>query len=446
LTLYHLHMTFVIIATSILLLVLLIVWIKVEPFLSFLFVSVFAGFLLGIPLPNIMGAIQRGIGDLLGSLIIVITLGAMLGKIVASSGAAQRISTFLMQLFGQKNIHWAIAFTGLIVGIPLFFNVGFVLLVPIVFTVAYQYKVPAMFVGAPMLAALSVTHGLLPPHPAPVALVAQFDANMGITLIYGIFLCLPLIVIAGPLFAKAKWIREMNIKPLASFRGENKTPDKLPGLANSLISSLLPVFLLIVTSLLILQMDESGMMYPYLKFISDPSVVMLISLTWATVSLGTHMSQKIGTIMDGYGAAVKDVALVILIIAGSGAFKQVLVESGVSQQIAVGLQGWQVHPLFLGWMIAAIIRLSIGSATVAALTAAGIIGPLMGDGVADPNLMVLAIGSGSLIFSHFNDGGFWLVKEYFNLSVKQTLLSWSLIETIVSVLGLLGVLALDLIV
>ena len=439
-------MTFVIIAVSILLLVLLIVWIKIEPFLSFLVVSVFAGFLLGIPLSDIMGAIQRGIGDLLGSLIIVIVLGAMLGKIVASSGAAQRISTFLMQLFGEKNIHWAIALTGLIVGIPLFFNVGFVLLVPIVFTVAYQYKVPAMFVGAPMLAALSVTHGLLPPHPAPVALVAQFEANMGITLIYGILLSIPLIVVAGPLYAKAKWIQEMEIKPLAAFRGENKSPEDLPGLGNSLISSLLPVFLLIATSLLLLQMDESGELYPYLKFISDPSVVMLISLTWATISLGTQMSRKIGTIMDEYGTAVKDVALVILIIAGSGAFKQVLVESGVSQQIAEGLQGWQAHPLFLGWMIAAIIRLSVGSATVAALTAAGIIGPIVGDGAVDPNLMVLAIGSGSLIFSHFNDGGFWLVKEYFNLSVKQTLLSWSLIETIISIMGLLGVLALDLIV
>jgi len=439
-------MTFVIIAASILLLVLLIVWIKVEPFLSFLFVSVFAGFLLGIPLPEIMGAIQRGIGDLLGSLVIVIVLGAMLGKIVASSGAAQQISTFLMQLFGKNNIHWAIALTGFIVGIPLFFNVGFVLLVPIVFTVAYQYKVPAMFVGAPMLAALSVTHGLLPPHPAPVALVAQFDANMGITLIYGMLLSIPLIIVAGPLFARAKWIKAMDIKPLAAFRGENKPPEALPGLGNSLISSLLPVFLLIITSLLLLQVDESAEIYTYLKFISDPSVVMLISLTWATVSLGTHMSRKIGAIMEEYGAAVKDIALVILIIAGSGAFKQVLVESGVSQQIAVGLQGWQANPLFLGWMIAAIIRLSVGSATVAALTAAGIIGPMVGDGLVDPNLMVLAIGSGSLIFSHFNDGGFWLVKEYFNLSVKQTLQSWSLIETIVSVMGLLGVLALDLIV
>lgn len=341
-------MTFVIIAVSILLLVLLIVWIKVEPFLSFLLVSVFAGFLLGIPLPEIMGAIQRGIGDLLGSLIIVIVLGAMLGKIVASSGAAQRISTFLMQLFGKNNIHWAIALTGLIVGIPLFFNVGFVLLVPIVFTVAYQYKLPAMFVGAPMLAALSVTHGLLPPHPAPVALVAQFDANMGITLIYGLLLSIPLIVVAGPLFAKATWIKDMDIKPLAAFRGENKPTEALPGLANSLISSLLPVFLLIVTSLLLLRVDESGDMYPYLKFVSDPSVVMLISLTWATISLGTQMSQKIGTIMDGYGAAVKDIALVILIIAGSGAFKQVLVESGVSQQIAAACRAGKRIPCFWG--------------------------------------------------------------------------------------------------
>ena len=438
-------MTFLIIASSILLLVLLIVWLKVEPFISFLIVSIYAGLFLGIPLPAIMTAVQRGIGDLLGSLIIVITVGAMLGKIVASSGAAQRISAFLMQLFGKSNIHWAIALTGLIVGIPLFFNVGFVLLVPIVFTVAYQYKVPTMVVGAPMLAALSVTHGLLPPHPAPVALVAQFGANMGITLIYGILLCIPLIIIAGPLYAKSRWIQEMVFQPLASFRGENKTPESLPGLANSLVTSLLPVFLLIVTSLTLLQVETTHAIYPYLKFFSDPSVVMLISLLWATISLGILMQKKIEPIMEEYGAAVKDVALVILIIAGSGAFKQVLVESGVSGQIAGFLEGWDVNPLFLGWMIAAIIRVSIGSATVAALTAAGIIGPMLANStLVDPNLMVLAIGSGSLIFSHFNDGGFWLVKEYFNLSIKQTLLSWSLIETMISIMGLLGVLALNL--
>lgn len=438
-------MTFLAIAASIILLVLLIVWLKIEPFISFLITSVVAGFFLGIPIGEIMGAVQKGIGDLLGSLVIIVVIGAMLGKIVADSGAAQRIASFLMKLFGKSQIHWALALTGMVVGIPLFFNVGFVLLVPLVFTVSYQYKLPAMYVGVPVLAALSVTHGLLPPHPAPVALVTQFDANMGLTLVYGLVLSVPVIILAGPLFAKVPLVRKIKALPLESFRGENKPEEELPSLANSLVSALLPVFLLIITSLLMLRADEASSAYPILKFISDPAVVMLVSLIWATISLGLNMSRTISSIMDGYGAAVKDVSLVILIIAGAGAFKEVLVHSGVSMEIALAMEGWDAHPLFLGWLIAVIIRLSIGSATVAGLTAAGIIAPLVSAGGVNPNLMVLSIGCGSLFFSHFNDGGFWLVKEYFNLSIKETLLSWSLVETIIAVFGLIGVLAMDLI-
>ncbi|MCC5937359.1 MAG: gluconate transporter [Lunatimonas sp.] len=438
-------MGFLAIGISIILLVLFIVWFKVEPFISFLLVSVVAGILLGIPLDAIMGAVQKGIGDLLGGLVIIITLGAMLGKIVADSGAAQRIAEFLMRLFGQHRIHWAITVTAFVVGIPLFFNVGFVLLVPLVFTVSYQYKIPAMFIGVPMLAALSVTHGLLPPHPAPVALVAQFDANMGLTLIYGLIIAVPVILLAGPGLARLPWIRTMEVVPLDAFRGEAKPSEALPSLGNSLVSALLPVFLLIATSLILLRVDSDSSTYTFLAFVGDPGIVMLFSLLWATVSLGLRKGRTIVSVMDGYGKAVKDIALVILIIAGAGAFKEVLVSSGISADIATAMEDWNTHPLLLGWLIAAIIRISVGSATVAALTAAGIIGPLVGAGDVNPNLMVLAIGSGSLIFSHFNDGGFWLVKEYFNLSVKQTLLSWSLVETVAAIGGLFGVLAMDLI-
>ncbi|WP_209331003.1 gluconate:H+ symporter [Lunatimonas salinarum] len=438
-------MGFLAIAISIILLVLFIVWFKVEPFISFLIVSVFAGVLLGIPLDGIMGAVQKGIGDLLGGLVIIITLGAMLGKIVADSGAAQRIAAFLMQLFGQHRIHWAITLTAFVVGIPLFFNVGFVLLIPLVFAVSYQYKIPTMFVGVPMLAALSVTHGLLPPHPAPVALVSQFGANMGLTLIYGLLIAVPVILVAGPGLARLPWIRSMEVVLLEAFKAEDKPSEALPSLANSMVSALLPVFLLIATSLILLRVDTDSDSYALLSFIGDPGIVMLFSLLWATVSLGLRKGRTVVSVMDGYGKAVKDIALVILIIAGAGAFKEVLVSSGISADIATAMEDWDIPPLFLGWLIAAIIRLSVGSATVAALTAAGIIGPLVGTGDINPNLMVLAIGSGSLIFSHFNDGGFWLVKEYFNLTVKQTLLSWSLVETVAAIGGLVGVLALDFI-
>ncbi|GAB3008013.1 gluconate:H+ symporter [Cyclobacterium sediminis] len=437
-------MTFVIVASSILFLVALIVWIKVEPFIAFLITSILAGLLLGIPLDEISTAVQRGIGNLMGALVIVIVLGAMLGKIVADSGAAQRIAQFLMNSFGQKQVHWAIGLTAFIVGIPLFFNVGFVLLVPLVFAVAYQYKVPVMILGMPMLAALSITHGLLPPHPAPVALVAQFGANMGTTLIYGFIIGIPVIILGGPLLGKLPYLRKMQVTPLDVFNVKPKEESELPGLANSLFTALLPVFLLIVLSLVSLEMDKDSPAYGFVMFIGDPNIVMLISLTWATFSLGVFKKIKVADIMSGYASAVKDIALILLIIAGAGAYKEVLVDSGVSGEIGASLQQLSINPLLLGWLIAAVIRISVGSATVAALTAAGIIAPLVASGVGDPNLMVLAIGSGSLVFSHVNDGGFWLVKEYFNLSIKQTFLSWTMLETVLSILGLLGVLILDL--
>jgi Gnt-I system high-affinity gluconate transporter len=436
-------MIFVFVLISILVLVLLIVWAKVNPFIAFLLSAILAGFLLGIPVQHIAGAVQKGIGDLLGGLVVIIIMGAMLGKLVADSGAAQKISEFLMAIFGKKYMNWAMMITGFVVGIPLFFNVGFVLLIPLVFSVAYQFRLSAIYLGVPMLAALSVTHGFLPPHPSPAALVAQFDANMGLTLLYGLIVAIPTTVIAGPLFGAT--LKKMTSSPLSTFQAKVKPQEELPGIVNSLFSSLLPVFLLIGTSLAIFLVDDQSPIYPFLLFISDPGVVMLLSLIVATFTLGLAMKSPMTTLMDSYAVAVKDIAMILLIIAGAGALKQVLMESGVSDIIAISLQQWDMNPLFLGWLIAAVIRIAVGSATVAGLTAAGIIAPLVASGAVDPNLMVISIGAGSLIFSHFNDGGFWLVKEYFNLSIKETFQSWSLMETIVAIVGLIGVLALDII-
>src|SRR5690554_198058 len=437
-------MIFIFVLISILVLVLLIVWAKINPFISFLISSILAGFLLGIPVEHIAGSVQKGMGDLLGGLVVIIIIGAMLGKLVADSGAAQRISEFLMALSGKKYINWAMMVTGFVVGIPLFFNVGFVLLVPLVFSVAYQYRISAIYIGIPMLAALSVTHGLLPPHPSPAALVAQFGANMGLTLLYGIVVAIPTVILAGPVFSST--LKHINSSPLSTFQARSKPQEELPGIVNSLFSALLPVFLLIGTSLVIFWVDENSSFYPYLLFVSDPSIVMLISLLVATYSLGLRMKTPMATLMGSYAVAVKDIAMILLIIAGAGALKQVLMDSGVSDIIALSLNEWDMNPLFLGWLIAAIIRICVSSATVAGLTAAGIIAPLVASGGADPNLMVISIGAGSLIFSHFNDGGFWLVKEYFNLSIKDTLQSWSLMETIAAIVGLITVLTLDLII
>jgi len=435
-------MTLLIIFLCIVGLILLITWGKVNAFLAFLIVSIITGLLLGIPLNDIPQSVYKGIGDTLGSLVVVIVLGAMLGKLVADSGAAQRIASVLMKTFGVRYLHWALMLTGFIIGIPLFYNVGFVLIVPLIFSIAYQYKLPAVYIGLPMLASLSVTHGFLPPHPSPAALVGQFEANMGVTLIYGIIVAIPAVIIAGPVFARA--LKKIEAHPLETFKAAPMPEDQLPGVFNSILSSLLPVLMLIITTLLLFLLPGDGPLRTFLTFIGEPTVVMLITIIIATFSLGRRMGMPMQRIMNIYGEAVKDVAMVLLIVSGAGILKQVFVDSGVSTQIATALQGWNIPPLVLAWLIAAVIRMALGSATVAGLTTAGIIAPMTGQLHVDPSLMVLSIGAGSLFFSHVNDSGFWLFKEYFNVSLKDTFRSWSLMETIVSVVGLIGVLVLHL--
>ena len=424
------------------LLVLLVSWAKLNPFLAFLVVSIAAGLLLGIPINKVTASVQKGIGDIMGQLVIIIVLGAMLGKLVAVSGAAQKIAETLVKAFGEKYIQWALVAAGLIIGIPLFYGIGFVLMVPLIFSITYKYKLPAVYIGLPMLAALSVTHGFLPPHPSPSALVLIFHANIGKTLMYGLVLAIPAIVIAGPLFARS--LKNIDSQPLDTFRAEEMPDDKLPGAATSFLTALLPVILLMAGTLYLNTTHSTGMLHKLVAFVSDAPMAMLISLLVATYTLGLKQGLRMAKLADIYGHAVKDVSLILLIVAGSGAFKAVLTDSGANHQIAGFLQSFNLQPLVMGWLIAAIIRISLGSATVAGLTAAGIVSSMvLHDHSINPNLMVLAIGAGSLAFSHLNDGGFWLFKEYFNLSIKDTIRSWSLMETIISVTGLIGVLILN---
>jgi Gnt-I system high-affinity gluconate transporter len=435
-------MNVLIVFLGILLLVLLITWGKVNAFLAFLVVSIVTGLLLGIPFQSITASVYKGIGDTLGPLAIVIVLGAMLGKLVAESGAAQQIATVMMNAFGEKYIQWALMVTGFIIGIPLFYNVGFVLMVPLIFSVVYKYKLPAVYIGLPMLASLSVTHGFLPPHPSPTALVGQFHANMGLTLVYGILIAVPAIIIAGPLYSRN--LRKIVSVPLEGLVAQNKPDDQLPGKANSFLTSLFPVIMLMVTTLLPLIIPSQGIGKDILRFFSDSGIILLLAIGIATYTLGIGTGMSMKKIMNCYGDAVKDIAMILLIIAGAGALKEVFLDSGVSGQIAGVLQEWPVHPLVLGWLIAAVIRICLGSATVAGLTTAGIVLPLIARSHVNPNLMVLSVGAGSLMFSHVNDGGFWLFKEYFNLSIKDTLRSWSVMESIVAFVGLGGVMLLNI--
>ena len=434
-------MQFLVVLLCIVLLVVLITRFKFNTFIAFLVVSLLAGLLLGIPVPAIAKSIQQGIGDMLGSLVIIIVTGAMLGKLVAESGAAQQITTGMMKLLGKKYILWALMITGFIIGIPLFYSVGFVLVVPFIFSVAYRYKLPAVYTGLPMLAALSVTHGFLPPHPSPTALVAQFHASMGVTLMYGMIIAVPTVILAGPVFAKT--LKKINSEPIKAFQPSAVAEDKLPSLANSILTSLLPVILLAITTIAEPHLPEAGPWRSLLLFIGDPAMVMLISVLTATYTLGVRLGTSMKKVGEIFGEAIKDVAMLLLIIAGSGAFKQILIDSGVNNTIAELLKGLRIQPLILGWLTASVIRICVGSATVAGLTAASIIAPLMTANGVNPNLMVLSVGAGSLLFSHVNDSGFWLFKEYFNLSIKDTLRSWSLMETIIAFAGLAGVLLLQ---
>jgi len=433
-------MTILGVVFAVALLIVLIAALRVQPFIAFIITSLIAAVLLGVSPEQIPKTIERGIGDMLGALAIIICLGAMFGKLIADSGAAQRIAETLMKWFGPARVPLAMALTGFVVGIPLFYNVGFVLLVPLVFSVVYGSRLPPMLVGIPMLSGLSIAHGFLPPHPSPTALVAQFDADMGLTLLYGCVISVPTLLIAGPLFART--LSRMQVGSLDLFKPTSLAEEQLPGAFNSFACALLPVVLIGGATLLGYGNFDPELLV-LIEFIGNPTIVMLLSLFVATITLGVARGMRLAQIMNGYGLAVRDIAGILLIIAGAGALKQVFVDSGVNTELGKLLANIPIHPLLLGWLVAFAIRIALGSATVAGLTAAGIVAPLIEITGVDRNLMVLAVGAGSLMCSHVNDSGFWMFKEYFQVSLSDTFRSWTMMETLVGSLGIVFVLLLN---
>ncbi len=427
---------------AIIALVLLVAYVKLDTFISFIIVAIILGFLCGMEVTAIGKSIQSGIGSTLGDLILIIGFGAMLGKLVAESGAAQRITDALIRVFGEKNLQWGLALAGFVIGIPLFYNAGFIIVVPLIFSIASSTGLPLLFVAMPMLTALSVAHGYLPPHPSPAAIATQLHADVGQTLIYGIIVAIPAIAIAGPIFGrtlkKYKPVIDSNlftIKPIPK--------EQMPGLGISILVALMPVILLACTSVIKKYLPENA----FVKLLSEPYIGMLLSLLLAMYFLGVRLGKSIKEVSKQLEEAFKSSAVILLIIAGAGALKQILKDSGTSDYIGQQLQGLDINPLILGWAMAGVLRVCVGSATIAGLTAVGILAPLIEHqtGV-KPELMVLSIGAGSLMFSHLNDGGFWLFKEYFNLSIKDTLKTWTVMETLVSIIGLIGVLILNLLI
>lgn len=428
---------------AIIVLIILVVVVKLDTFISFILVSLGLGIACGMDTRSISLAIQKGIGNILGPLVIILGFGAMLGKLVADSGAAQQITIYLTKLFGIKYMQWGMSLAGLIIGIPLFYTAGFIIVVPLIFAIAATTRLPLLYIGVPMLAALSVAHGFLPPHPSPTAIAEQLHANISKTLIYGIIVAIPTIAIAGPLFAKT--LRKYKPSPSNNIL-EIKTlpPEKLPGIGISLTTALMPVILLTFTALILLWIPPTSVFGKIMQFLGDPNIAMLMSVLIAVYFLGMRRGKKIPAIMKQLEDAFKSIAVLLLIIAGSGAFMQIMSDGGVNVYIGHLLKEMQLSPLILGWLIAAIIRVCIGSATVAGLTTVGIMLPILGvNDHIHPELMVLSIGAGSLMFSHVNDGGFWIFKEYFNVTIKETFMTWTVMETIVSVMGLIFILILN---
>jgi Gnt-I system high-affinity gluconate transporter len=415
---------------------------KVSPFLSLLIVALITGLALGIePEKLLTETLKTGVGDTLKSVILIICLGAILGKILELSGAASQIANTLINSFGKKNIQWAVLLTGFLVGIPLFYNAGFIILVPLVFSIARTAGLPLLYIAIPMAASLSTTHCFLPPHPGPAFLVGQFKADLGMTLMYGLLISIPVVIVAGPLLGR--FLKRMHIEIPDQTKAEIEEKDK-PGTAESFILALLPVFLITISVIASSFFPGKTIVNKIIYFLGDATVALLISVILSVIVLGLMKKRSMQQVMQWLNDSIAGVAVILLIITAGGVFKQVLVDSHMDVYIASFSKEWSIHPLLFAWLITALLRVAIGSATVAGIAAAGIVSPLLATGTVSPELLVLAVGTGSVFGSHVNDSGFWIFKEFFNLSLKQTFLSWTVMETLISILGLAGVMLLDL--
>ena len=416
---------------------------KVSPFLSLLIVALLAGLSFGMSPETLLKSVKTGVGSTLGDVILIICLGAILGKILELSGAASQIANTLIRSFGKKNIQWAVLLTGFFVGIPLFYNAGFIILVPLVFSIARTAKLPLLYVAIPMAAGLSTTHCFLPPHPGPMFLVGAFKADLGKTLMYGLVISIPVVIIAGPLLGK--FLRRLNIQipPEVKVETEEK---KLPGIFESFFLALLPVLLIAFAVIANTFFPGESIVKKVILFLGDATIALLLSVLLAVLVLGVMKGRSMQQVMQWLNDAVLGVAVILLIITAGGVFKQVLIDSGTADYITSFSKQWSIHPLLFAWLVTALLRVAIGSATVAGITAAGIVSPLLATGTVSPELLVLAVGTGSVFGSHVNDSGFWIFKEFFQISLKQTFLSWTVMETLISVLGLVGVMVLSMVI
>lgn len=441
------------VAIAIIVLLILIMKLQLNTFVALVITAMVTGILLGMPFDKIVATIETGMGGTLGHIALIFGLGAMLGKLLADGGGATQIADTLIAKLGKKYVQWAMVIASFIIGIALFFEVGLVLLIPLVFTIAKRMNVSQLKIGMPMVTALSVTHGFLPPHPGPVVIAKELGANIGEVLLYGFIVAIPVTIIAGPIFAKmaprltpTAFQREGDISSLGatkSFKDE-----ELPSFGLSTFTALLPVLLMLFATLWQLISGHEGKARNTLEsiiyFIGSAGTAMLIAVVFAIFSMGIRRGIPTKQVMNTLTQAIYPIGMMLLIIGAGGAFKQVLIDGGVGGAIEKIFTDVNISPILLAWLVAAILRLALGSATVAAISTTGIVLPLLQTADVNLALVALAIGAGSIFCSHVNDAGFWMFKEYFGLTVKETFLTWSLIETIISVSGLVFVLFISL--
>ncbi|ELJ9291260.1 gluconate:H+ symporter [Staphylococcus pseudintermedius] len=441
------------VAIAIIVLLILIMKLQLNTFVALVITAMVTGILLGMPFDKIVATIETGMGGTLGHIALIFGLGAMLGKLLADGGGATQIADTLIAKLGKKYVQWAMVIASFIIGIALFFEVGLVLLIPLVFTIAKRMNVSQLKIGMPMVTALSVTHGFLPPHPGPVVIAKELGANIGEVLLYGFIVAIPVTIIAGPVFAKiaprltpTAFQREGDISSLGatkSFKDE-----ELPSFGLSTFTALLPVLLMLFATLWQLISGHEGKAHNTLEsmiyFIGSAGTAMLIAVVFAVFSMGIRRGIPTKQVMNTLTQAIYPIGMMLLIIGAGGAFKQVLIDGGVGGAIEKIFTDVNISPILLAWLVAAILRLALGSATVAAISTTGIVLPLLQTADVNLALVALAIGAGSIFCSHVNDAGLWMFKEYFGLTVKETFLTWSLIETIISVSGLVFVLFISL--
>ncbi|GAB3683332.1 GntP family permease [Angustibacter aerolatus] len=428
-------------------LVLLITWAKLHPFLALTIGSLVVGAVATQPLADTVASFTKGVGDTTASVGTLIALGAMFGKLLADSGGASQIVDTIVGRASARALPWAMALVGAVIGLPMFFEIGLVLLVPVVLLVARRANQPLMRIAIPTLAGLSAMHGLVPPHPGPLAAIGNLKADLGLTLALGIAVAIPTVIVAGPLFARlaVKWVPVTAPESSYERAEDGEHAGRRPAFGITLFTVLLPVVLMLARAIAEVVAPDAGGLTPVLVFLGTPLVALLIAVLVAIFTLGRGAGMGREALSKTFGDSLPPIAGIILIVAAGGGFKQTLVDTGIGSVLADFIKGSSVSPLLLAWLVAVLIRLGTGSATVATVTASGILQPAtVGMPNAEISLLVLAIGAGSVFFSHVNDAGFWLTKEYFGLSVGQNIRTWSLMETVLSVTGLVLVLILGI--